>query len=168
MAVIPSGPESEALDACRTLIANCAIFQTITGTANATAAKARVYIGCPVDETTDPPTPLWTRPCCFIYWAGDATRNNRFPNGTIEVIFEQDVHADYQSATAADYTDAAHEFENSASTLKKQMMATSQGPGFLFVRSIEFTTIAQRADVKQGEQTDFFRKIMRVNYGLEA
>jgi len=43
--VTPAGPLSVAKDALRTLIANVPAFQTWTGTANATAALARIFTG---------------------------------------------------------------------------------------------------------------------------
>lgn len=43
--VTPAGPLSVALDALRTLIANSALFQTWTGSANAAAALKRIFIG---------------------------------------------------------------------------------------------------------------------------
>jgi len=43
--VTPSGPLSVAVDALRTLLANCAQFQSWTGTADAAAALGRIFTG---------------------------------------------------------------------------------------------------------------------------
>ena len=159
MSVAASGNISLGIDKLRTLIAGSTNFQSWTGTANSTAALARVYT---IGSTSV------TRPCAIVRWLSLRIKRGGFVSGILEIMFEAATSSAYQmtGAEASDFTSAAYEFTNSIGAILHDMSLNSEAGGELFIPSsgLEIVTGLARSNIT--EQTDLHQWHVRVPYGL--
>lgn len=154
MAVSPTGVYSKPLDLLRDLVAGTSAFQTWTSTANAAAAKVRVY--AEGEETSN-----ITRPCAVVWESEANTDCTGYVSGGLMLLFEADV-------TEAANIDARYEFTNDVGAIIEEMQADVQTATteVLDVQSVRRVSLA-RSYREEGEG-DYFQAIYEIRFGVGA
>lgn len=150
---------SVAAEAMRTILSDSAKFRTWTGTANPTAAKARIHIGGLDAEDIVRPYALILNVAPESFSVGGGTRHYAVPAGTISVAFEMAIAADvtWENATFA--------LDNAIGGIIGDLVALSgDRDGHIDIR-LEGEEEDERADRK--EDADTFSKILVWRFGPE-
>ncbi len=162
MATIPSGVFAVQLLNLKNLIANGSNFQTWTGAANSTAAKAFIhYFDAPAATTGN---------FCEI-WPGEdwsLRRNSELyfsDAGTVAVMFRSDIADADEPET--ELADAALTFMNSIGGIVDDMMNDADTSGLMVLQEINLDFGPQRSWPQEGESNAYFECAFIVSYGLE-
>jgi len=157
MAVTPTGMLSLPVSYLQTTVANSATFRTWTGTANPTAALARIHVGRAAGTATHP-----------LACVGFANGFNRTSdsldvweqNNTLQLMFRDDF------SSALNEQDAYYTFSNQVGAIMLEMEALFNDAGYLDV--FEWSIITGPSRTKDNEaQTlgNFFEVIIECKYG---
>lgn len=154
---MPTGIESETLDALRNALADCAEWQSWTGfPGDPSSAKGRIHKAKAASLT---------RPFAVISPLDyDVRTFGKYPAGTLGLYIEAAV----APADAADPTAALESFTDRAGTVIEQLGNLGQQAGYLVIRQIQRVHIArsQEEELDAGEG-DYYQAYYNVHYGLE-
>ena len=157
MAVSPTGMLSLPIDYLRDTIANSSTFQTWTGTANATAAKARTHVGRAAGSATHPLA-------CVGYSSGFRRFSNELDvwqqDNVLQLLFRDDF------SRSLNESDAYDTFANQVGAVMEDMEALFNDAGYLDVFEWAIITGPNRT-TDNDEQTMgyFFEVIIECRYG---
>lgn len=157
MTVTPSGILSEPMANLRAALSQCDAFQTWVDANDATAALSSIGLVEKADLT---------RPFAVIDH-GETWETRRLDgggtyhdNGSLFVLFEEDVAEDNQSSEA----DAVLAFSNTIGAILEDLWAVS--PGVFDTRSISLVSGPLRSDDKERKQgEDYVQIIFQVRWG---
>lgn len=160
MPVTPTGHLSLPLDYLRKTVAASASFQSWTGTADATAALARVHL---VNAA-----PAATRPLAAIDWArnhsstreADGTHAWFTRQGTLSLLLRDTI------ATSTSDEDAALDFLNKVGALWADMEALAGTSGYLDIQSIRIVQGPERPEEDEVKALafDFYQVVLAVEF----
>jgi hypothetical protein len=158
MTVAPSEILSLPIRNAKTLLGDTAGWIAWTGADDATAAKVFIH------EGAEPATA--TRPFCVVDLAGfdmtmigGGSRHQFRESGSVLLLFQD-------AATESDDTDAHFDFLNNLGTVLTDMRELAGSGGYLLVNRIALESIIARSTVLQGETTNYYEAIVRLDYGV--